>query len=118
MHTIKADLSKNLLVLSLEGFMNDQEIRETSTEVINEAKKLKPGFSVINDISKMKPATQTGVEDITKAQAAVLKMGVGKVIRIVDNPVSKMQFQRTAKLASADYQVAEVSDMDEAMRMI
>lgn len=118
MHTIKADSSKNLLILKLEGYMNDQEVHEAAEQVVSEAKKLAPGFSVINDISKMKPASQKGVEDITKAQAAVVQLGVSKVIRIVNNPVSKMQFQRTARIANANYQVAEVSNMDEAMQMI
>ncbi|SHJ90686.1 hypothetical protein SAMN04488028_10299 [Reichenbachiella agariperforans] len=116
MYDIKADEKKNLLVLILEGFLTDQELIEGADLCISEAKKLRPGFVVINDISRMKPASPQGAQEIKRAQAFVLGIGVTKVIRVTDNPVVKMQFNRTG--SAAGYEALEVSTMEEALALL
>ncbi len=114
MYKIEADVEKNLLVLHLEGFMSDDELKNGAQEVIDLVKsKLKPGFMVINDIAKMKPASQEGTEHIKKAQMFVAQNGVARIIRVTDNPISKMQMSRTAK--SAGYIAEEAKTMEEAL---
>lgn len=116
MYIINADPEKNLLTLRLEGFMTDQELEKGAHEVMDKAKTLRTGFVIINDISKMKPATPQGTEHIRKAQAYVLSLGASKVIRVTDNPISKMQFSRTG--STAGYHAIEVKTIEEAMAMI
>jgi len=116
MYKIEADQAKNLLILHLEGFMTDEELKRGAEDVISEVDKLKPGFVVINDISKMKPASQVGAEEIKKAQIHVVKKGVSKIIRITDNPISKMQFNRTGK--EAGYIAEEAKSIEEAIASI
>lgn len=116
MYNIQSDIRKNLLILHLEGNMTDAELRQGAADVVREAAKLKPGFVVINDISKMKPATQTGAEEILKAQKQVAAMGVGRIIRVTEDPISKMQFSRTAR--QAGYQAENASSMEEALAMV
>lgn len=113
---IEADLNRNLLILHLEGFMSDDELKRGAIDVMRESDKLKPGFSVINDISKMKPASQVGAEEIKKAQMYVMQKGVHKIIRITDDPISKMQFNRTSK--QAGYIAEYASSINEALGMI
>jgi hypothetical protein len=116
MFEIKADSKLNLLVLRLEGFMTDDQLKQASDKCIAEAGKLKPGFTVINDISQMKPASPTGAEHIKRAQTSVIGKGVGKIIRVTENQISKMQFNRTSK--EVGYNAVEVTSLDEAYRLV
>ncbi len=116
MVNITADSEKNILIIQLKGFSHDEELEKASQLCIDEAAKLQPGFVVINDIAEMKPASQVGVEHIKKAQSWVIQHGVSKIIRITQNPISKMQFSRTAK--EFGYQALEVRSMEEAMSHI
>ncbi|WP_420582822.1 hypothetical protein [Reichenbachiella sp.] len=46
--------------------MTDQELKEAAQICIDEIKKLSPGFAIINDISKLKPASPRGAAEIKK----------------------------------------------------
>lgn len=112
MYQITADLTKNCLFIRLEGTI-DPELDRIVEFTLAETRKLQPGFTVINDISRMKAASQEGVEKIKLAQAELLKMGPEKIIRITENPITKMQFDRTGK--SLGYTALEVKTMEEAL---
>jgi hypothetical protein len=58
---------------------------------------LRPGFDLISDIAEFSPAGDEGIKHIQRAQAFLKQHGVRHVIRVVKNPVSAMQFQRTGK---------------------
>lgn len=115
MYHIELDVNKNLVVLHLEDFLADDELRSAAEDLMKAVDKLRRGFVVINDISKMKPASQEGAEEIKKAQIYVVQKGVSRIIRVTDNPISKMQFSRTAK--AAGYIAENVSTMEEALVM-
>ena len=115
MYRIEANVERNLVVRHLEGFMSDDELKRGADDLINEVNKLKEGFIVINDIAKLKPASQEGAEHIKRAQLHVVKAGVSRIIRVTDNPISKMQLNRTAK--SAGYIAEEAKSMEEAFAM-
>ncbi|UXP33859.1 hypothetical protein N6H18_07860 [Reichenbachiella agarivorans] len=116
MYEIKADIQKNILILRLEGYMSDEEIKAGVELTISEAKKLKSGYTVINDITKMKPASPLGTEEIKRAQAFVVSNGAAKIIRIVDNPISKMQFNRTS--TAAGYHALEAKTVEDALKLV
>jgi hypothetical protein len=113
---VRADVAKNYLYLRLEGILKSDELRMAGDKVIEEVKKLSPGFSVINDISKFKPADEKGTEEIKRTQEYVAKKEVKKYIRITGSSVSKMQFQRTS--AEVGYKAVEVANMEEALKQI
>ncbi|WP_109829636.1 hypothetical protein [Reichenbachiella versicolor] len=116
MYLIKADEQKNLLVIQLEGFLTNKELTEAAQKAKSEMAKLTQGFTVINDISKMKPASPEGAEEIKAAQAEAFKIGVGKIVRVVENPISKMQFNRLTN--SAGYTAVEVKSIQEAYEIV
>ncbi|PIB33995.1 hypothetical protein BFP72_00380 [Reichenbachiella sp. 5M10] len=116
MYEIAADVDRNILLLRLEGFLTDDEIAAGVTLVMSEVKKLKSGFVVINDISKLKPASPQGTEDIKKAQKYVIDLGASKIIRVTENPISKMQFNRTG--VAAGYEAMEVETLEAAYALI
>ena len=116
MYEVKSYPSKNLLVLKLEGYLNDDQMKEAADQTIREASRLTTGFSVINDISGMKPGSPKGAEEIKRAQVAVMGMRPSKIIRITNNPISKMQFNRTSQ--EIGYVAWEVKSMEKAMELI
>jgi len=108
---------RNCLIITLKGFMKNQEAEEAAREVMNQARQLEPGFTVVNDISEFKPTTPESAENIRKAQAFVARRGVSRVIRVVGRAlVTEMQFRRTQREAAADYEVVEVATLDDALR--
>ncbi len=116
MYKIEADVEKNLVILHLEGFMSDDELGKGAEKLMSEVDKLRDGFMVINDIANMKPASQKGTEHIKKAQMYVVQKGVSRIIRVTNDPISKMQLNRTAK--TAGYIAEEAKSMDEALAMV
>ncbi len=107
-YKIWADVPKNRLYLILKGFIHDEMVKAAADLTIEEAKKLQPGFDVINDISEFKPASQGGADQIKRAQAFLGGRGVKRVIRIVkpENTTTKLQFARSSK----DFYKADTAD--------
>ena len=81
--TIRADVARNALYLRRDGFFGDAEINAAVARTTAEAKKLKAGFSVINDITGFKPADPRAGEAIAGVQADLVRLGMKHVIRIV-----------------------------------
>jgi len=101
----------------LDGFFDDNEAREAADQVIQEIKKLEPGFDVINDISGFRPATQKGAQEMVRAQRFARASGVDRVIRIVPSEtIGSIQFARTSR--QAGYEADTASSIPEADRML
>ena len=98
MYTVKADVEKNRLYISLVGFFKLEEMQKCTDDVIEESRKLKRGYDVITDISQFKPAGPETIKEIERGQEHFKSTGVGRGIRIVGESVlSGMQFNRTGK---------------------
>ncbi len=112
-----ADLTKNRLFIHLEGFLTDEEVKFAANKVISEAKKLKPGFSTVNDITSFKPASPKGSEEIARAQIFLKENGVGHVVRVVGQKViTSIQFKRTQN--EAGYIADHVATVEEALQLL
>ena len=116
-YDIRADVKKNILYVILDGFFTDEELREAVSTTFREIDKLKPGFGIINDISKFKPASQEGAQDIARGQTYAMEHGAGRVIRVVGEMVSKMQFERVARHTGANRADVAVS-IEDAEKML
>jgi hypothetical protein len=104
-YEVRADRVKNRLYITFTGFFADEIMAEACAKVESESKLLKPGFSVITDITKCKPATPKGAVTIHETQEYLARHGVGRVIRVTspDNVIIKHQFQtRSEGLYRAD----------------
>jgi len=114
---IRADRAKNRLYIAMRDFITTAEAKAAADLTINEAKSLKAGFSVINDISTFKPTTSEGLEEVKRAQAFLKQHGVGRVIRILDAPsLSASQMQR--KSAEVGYKADTAGTIEEAERLL
>jgi hypothetical protein len=95
-YTVRADTFKNRLYIIFDGFFSDALMQKACDLIDAESDRLQPGFSVITDISRCKPATQAGAQIIQKTQEYLAAHGVGRVIRVTshENTIIKLQFQR------------------------
>lgn len=118
---IRADVAKNRLYMVLNGFFTDEEIHIAAEKTIEEIKKLKAGFAVINDISTFKPATPNGAEEIKRVQVFTRERGVKRIVRVVGkdkvaSAITAMQFSRTQQ--EAGYAADIVGTMAEAEKLL
>jgi len=116
MYQIEADKAKNLLIIHLEGFMSDDELNKTANDMRNEVDKLQSGFTLISDIARMKPASQTGAILIQEAQQYLADKGMARTIRVVADPIAGMQFNRISK--KVGYSAEIVNSMEEALLLV
>ena len=116
MYDIRADLKNNLLLMKLEDYMSDQELHVAADHCISEAKKLQKGYTIINDISKMKPVSPAGEKEILRVQSFVIHHGVGRIIRVVKDSKTTRQFQSTQN--QAGYTAILASSIEEAYEIM
>jgi hypothetical protein len=99
-YTVMADTDKNVLRVEFVGYFNDEEATRACELVLEEAAKLRTGFSIITDISEFMAASEGGAEEIKRIQGALGNMGVSQVIRVVGaRATAALQLTRTAREA-------------------
>ena len=115
MYDIRADHKQNLLKIVIAGEINNAELQEGKKLILAHLKELKKGFTIINDISKMQPASPKMFGEIAKTQAFAVECGVGVIIRVVENTKSREQFQIAS--GKNGYSAIEVASLEEAYEM-
>jgi hypothetical protein len=113
----RIDRNRNYYLMRLWGLMTDDECRAVAARVLAEIPhQMKPGFTLISDISELKPLTKEGTVIVRDSGAAVAKMGVKHTIRIVGaSAVAAMQFKRETKTA---YEANIVASLAEAEALL
>jgi hypothetical protein len=92
------DEQKNRLYLTLTGLMTDAEMRVAADQTIEVVKKLRKGFTVLNDISQFRPMTKDGVNEVARVGVFCAQHGMRATARVVGiSPTAHQQFQRVAK---------------------
>ena len=115
---IRADALKNRLYLRLAGMMSDEDAKKVADKILAELSKLKPGFAVINDISELKPASEAASEQLRRAQAASVKAGIKRVIRVMGKQsITNMQWNRTLR-DTQGINAEVVGSLEEAERLL
>ena len=115
---VRVDLAKNRLYLTLRGTWTD-ESSVTVTEIVKQrAKALRPGFSIINDISQMKAASPNAAAIIKACQEWLSAHGAKRVIRVIDpsNMISGMQFRRASQEVYRADVAGSVREAEEMLR--
>ena len=116
-YELKSDILRNRLYVKLDGYFTDDETREAVDKVIMEVNKLSPGFAIINDISKFKPASPKGVDDIRRAVKYVADNGMRMAIRIAPSSYfAGSQFSRISR--DIGYTVETVASLEEAEEIL
>jgi hypothetical protein len=117
MYETKAHADENYLYFCLKGLMYRAEAEEAVAAIVAEGTKLKPGFTVINDISEARPSSPDIAEVIKKAQTALFSMGATKLIRVVAN-ATKMQLARMQRESSAAYETHIATSLEDALDLL
>ncbi|MHB8104110.1 MAG: hypothetical protein ACYDG5_01030 [Dehalococcoidales bacterium] len=117
MYTIKADVKKNRLYVTLVGFFQHELMKECTDKTIEEVKKLKPGFDVITDLSQFKPVGQDTLDEVARGQAFFKKSGIRHGIRVEgQSKLTSGQFNRAGK--TVDYNPDIVASVEEAEKLL
>lgn len=116
-YNVWVDSAKNRLYLVLKGSIPDDMAKAAADKTIEEAKKLQPGFFVVNDISEMQPAGLKGAAEIKRAQAFLGYLGVKRIIRIVPqtDAIVKKQFETPIQGIPAANTASSIEEADDIL---
>jgi hypothetical protein len=118
MYEIELDLKKNCLYMKITGFLQEEDAKQMADTIILKAKKLEPGYTIINDISQCKPAPKEAFTHLKRGHSFVARHGVKRIIRVIGNPVTAMQFNRAQRESQTDLEIIEVESLEEAERLL
>lgn len=116
-HQIRIDRQKRRIYLTLVGFFTDEEMTKAANEFIADVEKMPRGFSMVNDISELKPLSQFGTQEIKRASEACVRQGLSITVRVVGgSPTATMQFNRNAQ--NVGYAAGSAGTVAEAEQLI
>ncbi len=113
MHKFVADTIKNRYFMQMEGFYTEEKMRMAANEAMLEAKKMKPGFTIINDSADLHIHDMEGVKYLGKMMEHAKKQGVKTIIRLVKDKLSQAQLQEQSKKSNIGIEIIEVTSVDE-----
>ncbi len=118
MYNNHCDTQKNRLYVIFAGKMDVEEIRAACTNVLDEAKQLKPGFGIITDLSEFVPTNEDGRMVIQDTMTSLMEIGVKHVVRVipVEAAVTGLQWQRSSR--TAGYQASQALTLADAEAMM
>jgi hypothetical protein len=117
MYSIRVDLARNRLYVTLVGFFSLAEIEKCGDETIAATKQLRRGYDVITDITQFITGTADVAADVERVQEHFRKSGARQGVRIVgSNVLAGMQFRRTG--TSAEFNSVHVKSQEEAERLL
>lgn len=111
---VRANLKQNRLQITLVGPIAKRELESLYTEIRFCVADLKPGFSVVSDLSQCRIGYLSGISTFMKISDYLGGNGVGVVIRIIKTRA--LVFRQLSRLAgrNAGYDVIYVSSPEEA----
>ena len=89
--TVRSDLEKNRLYTTLKGNLTREDIVTLPDDLRREAKKLKPGYLAISDISEYEAASEDNLEILSKTMGIAVETKMGTTIRIVSDASTDLQ---------------------------
>jgi hypothetical protein len=117
MYSVRANILKNRLYVTLSGFIPLNEMKECTDKTIEEAKKLKPGYDVITDLSEFKTVSQETLGEVKRAQTFFRESGCRHGVRVVGkDKLASSQMDRSGKsVAYAPDSVETVADAEKML---
>jgi CheY-like chemotaxis protein len=119
-HKISANVAENYLHICVKGRLEANVADVFLTELIGQARRLRPGFNVLNDLRETRPTSEAVADYIGAAQTALAELHAARVVRIVDSGGASalLQVSRKQREARVAYESIVVSSEEEAMRML
>ncbi|MFH0783121.1 MAG: hypothetical protein V2B20_14390 [Pseudomonadota bacterium] len=112
--TVTVDIKKNRLVIKLRGIIPKKDAEQMYTDIRFCVSDLKPGFSVITDLTEARIGHLSAITTFKKITAYLTEKKVGPIIRVVGQ--GKIIFQQLAKLTdqTKGYRPMYAKTMEEA----
>lgn len=112
--TVTADIKRNRLLITLRGNVAKKDAERIYTDIRFCVSDLKPGFSVINNLTESRIGHLSTIETFKKITSYLTEKQVGPVVRVVGR--AKIIFQQMAKLTNMIncYQPIYAKTMEEA----
>ena len=99
MHKVKIDIQDNRLYLTLSGVISIPEAMKVRDEIYKGVESLKPGFDVINDLSKYIHADESGAVYLQDVTRFFIDKKVNRIVRVVgQSKTGLMQFAKYSQL--------------------
>jgi hypothetical protein len=120
MYKIEYESRRNILFLSVEGYLDSDEISRFIEEFREQVNRLDEGFFFVNDMSRFTPPSENVFLIIKELMELLGSKKPCKVIRIFDpeNTGAMVQIFKGEELAEIDYDIFTVSSMEDAMNYI
>lgn len=111
---VTADLKKNRLHVTLVGMLTKKNIESLYTEVRFCVADLKPGFTVINDLTQCRVGSLGGLKTYEKVREFLCSKSVGTVVRVVRK--SQVVFKQVSRIIdkSERYRPLYATTLEEA----
>jgi hypothetical protein len=112
--TVTADIKRNRLVIKLRGDVPKKDAERLYTDIRFCVSDLKPGFSVITDLTEARIGHLSAIDTFKKITGYLAEKNVGPVIRVVGQ--ARIIFQQFAKLTNQinGYQAMYAKTIEEA----
>lgn len=116
----KLNVGKNAILCILKGQFDEEEARLYNIKFKEGVDQLKPGMTVITDLSGFTPANEAVRLVFAEGTEYAVAKGIGRSVRIVEDTVgseiSNIQFNKTSR--KLGYTVEIVRTFDEAKELL
>jgi hypothetical protein len=87
-----ADEGRNLLRIRFNGRVSARALEAAITALADEMKRIRPGFSVLTDLSPLESMELECVQSLTRMMELFKTNGVGTVVRVIPDPAKDIGF--------------------------
>ena len=91
-YEVLADLDRNLIELRFRGNLSPADMGACLRNISGVLPELRPGFTVVTDLSELESMSLECAPDLTKAMDAFRARGVATVVRIIPDPTKDIGF--------------------------
>ncbi|MCX6169794.1 MAG: hypothetical protein NTX65_10665 [Ignavibacteriales bacterium] len=115
---VKKDIEKNRLYVFISGMLSFDEAEKAKELITKEVELLKPGFDLINDISKFIHGADEAGSILKEIMILLIQKKVNRVVRIVGtSKTGLIQFANNS-LATDAYKLYYVPTIEEAEKFL
>jgi hypothetical protein len=114
MHTVRHDIEKNRLYVTLIGILKIHEVKQIKEEMFSSIEKLSPNFDVVNDLSRLIHSDDNTVPIALEILKFEIEKKVSRIVRVVgQSKYGLIQFAKYTRKEEAQH-IKYVPTMEEA----
>lgn len=118
MFDVDTDRRSNRLYIDLNGKLDADAIDEAAETTVEAAERLDDGFDVVTDLSGFRTPSPEAAQPIKRAQGELKRMGVDRVVRVVDEDTSRVvvnAFERRSRDVGYSGETADSTEEADAL---